>query len=573
MERSPKQSKAGIGAATSAAASELATAFSHMNRIPNVLQAHIADLVGDAGRLLEETRAHASLNHTLSWNQDLRYLCVTNMAQIHELMSLADSAESSSSKRVLANVQHLSICFRYCANIWDKRITWQNDRGEEPNNPPVEIKRDHPTMLKRFMRTVAPNLRTLEVVLGDSNRDDCCEFIRNVLSSTSTTVPAFPGADDYAVVFPKLTSAIITFSTLEKRTDAFTMEKMHADKIDPVYDAHQTERMRIVAGEAGSNPSATWYVIGRQLRRLLEAVPTLVHLSVQVKQETHATHEPTHDAHFLLMTCGPSRWRNLTSLRLDGCHSLFDSGHQNNFMDLCCESFFKQGKNVWPRLKFYQNPHDRIDDGFGLQHTFPVLAGLVVRSCDFRQAGLVHTRPNFVPVSTMRFLWLAQQYNRLSWDVIASMFPCAQVMGIMAHAQEHVPVKELAMRRVHELPSDAWPHLRAFYTNVKPVAKFIRAYHFTHTAPRIQELSETQAREVKLLREQVTRTFLLSRNLSVWSSACNSHSHDSDSDDDNGVYYDDEVEDWSLDYEDDEDAEAAAAAAAEAEEEDDEAEE
>ena len=47
--------------------------FGHLHKIPTELQAHIADLVSDAGQLLTETRAHASLKQTLTWNQDLKY--------------------------------------------------------------------------------------------------------------------------------------------------------------------------------------------------------------------------------------------------------------------------------------------------------------------------------------------------------------------------------------------------------------------------------------------------------------------------------------------------------------------
>jgi hypothetical protein len=519
-------SAAAASTPTSTSTSKPSASFQHLSNVPSELQSHIADLVGDAGRMLEETRAHASLHQTLTWNQDLQYLCITDLDQIQEIMSMDDDNDDDdddSSQHIFTHVQHVSICLRRFVERYGAR-----------------------EKLERFMQTVAPNLRTLEVVLGDADHDQCCEFVRVLLSITVRDQPSF----DYAISFPKLTSAIVTFSSHPCEPDSFfTMAKIDLRRMDPLYTEDQTTDIHQILSRLVFTQTATWYWLGLTLRQLLVSVPTLAHLSVQVKGLQSDECASDH-AFFLLMTCSPPRWRNLSSLRLGGCFNSLLYDHKNSFMGLCHDSTFSIGQNdVWPRLKFYQNLNDWIDyDCMMFHHTFPVLSGLVVRSCDFF---MISSDVEAAPA--MRFLWLTQQHNYVMLNVLARLYPQLEVMGIIAHAHRKGPVKKQQhMTEVRNIQRHAWPRLRAFYTNVGMTSKMMRTYlaHQGESSraivPRIHDLSVEETQDMNTLREQVTRTFLLSRNLSTWSGACNHAQNEAELDP--VAYYAVEYDDWDREH-------------------------
>jgi hypothetical protein len=82
---------------------------------------------------------------------------------------------------------------------------------------------------------------------------------------------------------------------------------------------------------------------------------------------------------------------------------------------------------------------------------------------------------------------------------------------------------------VQVIEDNAWPTLRAFYTNVRKVLQFAeQSFQLSGTRIIYYSAARHDSRaNAKLAldakRDELTRSFLMSRHLSTWSGACSSH--------------------------------------------------
>jgi hypothetical protein len=426
-------------------------AFARMYHLPNVLQAQIADFVGQTGQMLDETRAHDRHYQVLTWKKDVHFLCITHLDQVTELMAAPSTA--------LTHVRHVSFFLKEDASMLTHQCT----------------------LLVTLVRRIAPRLHTLEVTLGDSSHVRCMAFFDLVVRSTP---------------MPNLKTVMITLGSTylpQIYQSPATDDPLHGD-----FAAHVHEEVQNLYY---MNEYSLWYMLGVSLRRLFEIAPSFSHLSIAAPSCSPS------DTTFLLAACCPRRWRNLCSLRIDA--------QGDSFMDLC-HRWSHESEHVWPKLRFYCNPHETIVCTHTFHSTFPVLAGLVIRTID---DGVI-THRDAAP--SMCFLWMTNVINKISWTGLYDLFPRMEIVGITSQVL-HTSIQKTIPVVVVDSLKPAWPFLRSFYTNVRSVSLFARL-QFPHCgAIHVSDPDEFDGEDevIDSHRERLTRSFLVSRRLSTWSSACN----------------------------------------------------
>jgi hypothetical protein len=471
-------------------------AFARMADLPNVLQAHIGDLVGDAGKLLQETRAHADNSHTLAWSKELQYVCITDLAQLDELLALirvTGATSAAAAATTASRIRHVSFFLKGSATC----------------------QTHHEDNLARFMQHVAPHLYTLEIALGDPDRSVCCEFFETVLQAAGATRKKV--RDTSAVVFPKLTSAMITFggSSSNELDKAFYLRPSSKQMVDPSTNSYTFDSLE----ESFNGDSAMWFMLGVHLRRLFQAAPTLAHLSVTCPRK-----DGEKDAMMLLAGCSPHRWRGLHSLRM----TCTDFLHKHE--DLSDAS---EGEAAWwPHLRFYQNLRETLRDGQKFHRLFPVLAGLVAETTASPIFTLEDGEDTLTPVPSLRFFWLAAQYRLFDWAQVARLLPGVEIVGVALPITFTSP--PIIREEVRAIEDNAWPHLCEFYTNVRAAASFAqKSFQHRNRAQPLAHLtyfsttSHTSPANAKLAldakRDELTHSFLMEHRLSTWSGACGSN--------------------------------------------------
>jgi hypothetical protein len=475
-----------VTAAAAAVAEERTDGFDQLWRLPNALQAQVANFL-QAGELIQETRRYARAHYKLAWCADLHYLCVTSLAQVYEMMNHA--------KYLLpARIRHLSLCLDAEKMAAFHTTTTQSEAQR--------------ALLCQFLQHVSLSLRTLELNLGSTLPARCCLLVRLCLD-----VEGFSQLSSVMISFVERWNekdAAIDFDR-KKDTDASCMDPLWSQEIRNNYIAVEKLRYR---------KDNTWYAIGAQLRRLFLLAPNLSHLSVTTPAITYRS-----CVEDLRMTCHPSRWHKLVSLRLS----------IDNFMwknQQLTEPVLR-----WPCLRFYQNAND-ILSAHNFAHMFPVLEGLVViRVTRFTPQEFFKSivALNMDAAPRLRMLWTQDARISDLKYVVDTIFPNLELCGVLTNRD--------CLRPMKDTPSSSdLSHVRHFYTNnlcmadlamhnrVSVVVNVTAAAAAAAAAAKIKPLSPfkhqlrsdtLQADHIsgRIVRENVIQSFFMMRDLPTWSSA------------------------------------------------------